>query len=108
MPCNERTTMIGMIVSQDLFIKEASFAHFFSVMRRIIIASQLDIVERTKLISAKTLIVYGLDDHFTKKDAGRLHELIKSSRLIGMPGGHLAHVTAPKLFANHVHEFLNE
>jgi len=77
-------------------------------MRRIVIASQLDIIEKSRSIQAETLIIYGHDDHFTKKDSVRLHSIIPRSRLQGMPGGHLAHVTSPKIFAKHVLTFLSE
>jgi pimeloyl-ACP methyl ester carboxylesterase len=91
---------------KEMFIKEASFAHFYSVMRRIRIVSVLDIITRVQQIKTESLIVYGEDDHFTKKDSMILHDLLAHSRLQGMPGGHLPHLTSPKLFATHVLDFL--
>ena len=44
---------------RELFIKEASNAHFYSVMARIHIVHKLDIMERTKSIKIPTLIIYG-------------------------------------------------
>ena len=87
-------------------IKEASFAHFHSVMKRIRIVSKLDIVDRVSRINVPTLIMYGSDDHFTRKDSFRLHTLIRTSKLLALPGGHLCHITNPKLFAEQVREFL--
>lgn len=91
---------------KQLFIKEASFAHFFSVMSRIKIASKLDIVSSVRTIKVPTLILYGTEDHFTKRDSFRLHTLIQSSQLQGIPGGHLCHITSPKLFSEHVDRFI--
>lgn len=84
---------------KQLFIKEASFAHFHSVMARIKLASTLDITARVPGIQAPTLVVYGQQDHFTKEASMQLHRLLPHSELRSLPGGHLAHVTAPKEFA---------
>lgn len=91
---------------RDLFIKEASVAHFFSVVARVRIVSKLDIVERVKAIQTPTLVVYGSDDHFTKEASKTLHELLPNSFISSLPGGHLAHVTNPKMFANMIKNFV--
>jgi pimeloyl-ACP methyl ester carboxylesterase len=90
---------------RNLFIKEASFAHFYSVMERIRIVSTLDIEEDVRSLNVQTLIIYGSDDHFTRKDSFHLHGLIKGSILQELPGGHLPHVTSPKRFAELVTRF---
>jgi len=93
---------------RDLFIKEASVAHFRSVMRRISIVSKLNIEEETKTITSPTLIIYGNDDHFTKTSSMKLSSLINNSKLIGMDGGHLPHVSKPQEFASIVMEFIKK
>ena len=90
---------------KDLFVKEASAAHFASVMARIGIVSVLDQEQRARTISAPTLIVYGRDDHFTKEASLRLHELVPGSELRALEGGHLPHVSDPKGFAKLIVEF---
>jgi pimeloyl-ACP methyl ester carboxylesterase len=91
---------------RELFIKEASWAHFHSVMARIQIAYRLDIEEKVKRIEAPTLIIYGANDHFTKKDSIRLTELIPNTCLQSLPGGHLAHIHAPKPFTKLIDRFV--
>lgn len=91
---------------RQLFIKEASFAHFHSVMARIRLASTLDITHRVPSIQTPTLVVYGQDDHFTKDASLQLHRLLPHSELRSLPGGHLAHVTAPKEFARLVADYV--
>ena len=87
---------------------DAGAAHFFSVLARINIAYHLDIREKVKTIVAPTLIIFGADDHFTKKDSVMLKDLIPSSRLASLPGGHLAHVSSPKPFSSLVTAFVLE
>ncbi len=91
-----------------LFIKEASHAHFYSVMARIRIVSKLNIVEKAKKIIAPTLIIYGADDHFTKPSSIELHGYLKNSVMRSLPGGHLPHITSPKAFVTLVHGFLKQ
>jgi pimeloyl-ACP methyl ester carboxylesterase len=93
---------------RHLFLKEASFAHFFSVLARVKLAAKLDLVSQIPLIQTPALVVYGEDDHFTKKDSLQLHGLLPNSVLRGLPGGHLAHVTSPQLFAEIVKDFIAE
>jgi pimeloyl-ACP methyl ester carboxylesterase len=64
---------------KDLFIKEASAAHHYSVMARINIVHKLDIREQSARITTPTLIIYGADDHFTKEASLQLHEIIPQS-----------------------------
>ena len=90
---------------RDLFVKEAAHAHFYSVMARIGIVHKLDIEEKTQSINTPTLIIHGEDDHFTRKDSLRLHELINGSQLLSLPGGHLPHITSPKRFAEMIVSF---
>jgi pimeloyl-ACP methyl ester carboxylesterase len=75
----------------------------------------LDIRDRSTSIDIPTLIVYGADDHFTKASSLQLRELItrnqqlpgtlsetgsgRESLLKSLPGGHLPHITSPRLFA---------
>lgn len=91
---------------RQLFLKEASFAHFFSVLARVRLASTLDIAAQVPSIQTPTLVVYGEDDHFTKKDSFQLHSLLPHSELKSLPGGHLAHLTSPKQFARLVKDFV--
>lgn len=91
---------------KQLFLKEASFAHFFSVLARVRLASTLDIASQVPMIQAPTLVVFGEDDHFTKKDSLQLHSLLPHSELKSLPGGHLAHLTSPKQFAQLVRDFV--
>mmetsp|Transcript_3388 Transcript_3388/g.5269 ORF Transcript_3388/g.5269 Transcript_3388/m.5269 type:complete len:298 (+) Transcript_3388:94-987(+) len=92
---------------RQLFIKEASFAHFFSVIARIRLASKLDITSRIPSIQNPTLVIYGSEDHFTKPDSLQIHGLLPNSELTSLPGGHLAHVTSPKAFAALVTSFVD-
>jgi pimeloyl-ACP methyl ester carboxylesterase len=64
---------------KDLFIKEASAAHHYSVMARINIVHKLDIREQSARITTPTLIIYGADDHFTKEASLQLHKIIPQS-----------------------------
>jgi pimeloyl-ACP methyl ester carboxylesterase len=84
---------------RDLFLKDAGSAHFPSVMARISIVSTLDMVEKTKKITAPVLVVYGSEDHFTKQSSIELHSILSNSQLVSLPGGHLPHLTSPKKFA---------
>ncbi|KAJ1384233.1 hypothetical protein B484DRAFT_410867 [Ochromonadaceae sp. CCMP2298] len=60
---------------KTLFVKEASFAHFFSVLQRIRIVTKLDLLPRLPQITHPTRVVYGADDHFTKDQSLELHRL---------------------------------
>lgn len=61
--CEDVVEKTEAITIKDLFIKEASVAHFASVMERIKIVYKLDIRERIKHeIKIPTLILYG-DNH---------------------------------------------
>ena len=73
----------------------------------------MDIQHRSTTIDVPTLIVHGADDHFTKASSLQLRELITrnqqmpgagagqgpNSLLKSLPGGHLPHITSPRLFA---------
>lgn len=91
---------------KDFFKKEASWAHHYSVMARLSIVIPLDILEKVKAIKHPTLLLYGKDDHFTGKDSLILNKAIPNSRMVGLPGGHLPHLTNPKSFAAEVQAFL--
>jgi pimeloyl-ACP methyl ester carboxylesterase len=90
---------------RQLFIKEASFAHFYSVLARTKIVAKLDILDKLRTITTPTLVIQGEDDHFTGKDAIELHTRLHNSVLRSLPGGHLAHVSNPKEFAALVADF---
>jgi len=75
-------------------------------MKRISIVSKLDIEEQSRSITSPTLIVYGNDDHFTKKSSLKLFRIIDKSKLKGMNGGHLPHVSQPQEFALLVLDFI--
>mmetsp|Transcript_30225 Transcript_30225/g.68657 ORF Transcript_30225/g.68657 Transcript_30225/m.68657 type:complete len:312 (-) Transcript_30225:698-1633(-) len=92
---------------KTLFVKEASFAHFFSVLQRIRIVTKLDLLPRLPQITHPTRVVYGADDHFTKDQSLELHRLLPNSELLSLPGGHLAHVTSPKEFASIILTFMD-
>ena len=91
---------------RQLFIKEASFAHFYSVLARIKITSKLDILNEISSIITPTLVIYGEDDHFTKKDSLQLQSRLANANIMSLPGGHLAHLSSPKQFAHLVHSFI--
>jgi pimeloyl-ACP methyl ester carboxylesterase len=91
---------------RQLFIKEASFAHFYSVLARIKITAKLDILDLLRTITTPTLVIHGEDDHFTSKDSVELHARLHNSMLRSLPGGHLAHTSQPKEFAAMVAEFV--
>lgn len=91
---------------RQMFLKEASFAHFFSVLARIRLASTLDIAAQVPNIQTPTLVVYGESDHFTKKDSFQLHSLLPRSEMKSLPGGHLAHIASPKQFVQMVRDFV--
>jgi 3-oxoadipate enol-lactonase len=92
----------------DFFVKEASWAHHYSVMRRLDIVLFLDIVKEVKKIKAPTLLLYGEDDTFTKQGSLMLKKLIPNSELQSLPGGHLPHLSSPKLFSDVVVGFLKK
>ncbi|CAN0114592.1 unnamed protein product, partial [Heterosigma akashiwo] len=91
---------------KDFFKKEASWAHHYSVMARLSIVIPLDILEEVSVLLHPTLLLYGKDDHFTGKDSLILNKAIPNSRMVGLPGGHLPHLTNPKSFAAEVQAFL--
>lgn len=93
---------------KQLFIKEASFAHFYSVMSRIRIVSKLDISNKVGRIVAPSLVIYGEDDHFTKKSCLELASLLPNAEVASLPGGHLPHVTSPLQFVKLVNDFLGK
>eukprot|EP01038_Epipyxis_sp_PR26KG_P009116 gene9116-12297_t len=95
------------LLVRNLFIKEATYAHFYSVMARIRIVATLDIIEKTKQLTCPTLIIYGESDHFTQKQSFQLYELIKNSSIRSLPGGHLPHITSPREFVQLIYEFLD-
>ena len=59
-----------------------------------------------------TLVLYGVDDHFTRHSSELLFELMSINnrdeivKLQGIPGGHLPHLSSPKLFAASVMAFV--
>ena len=107
--CEDVVEKAEDITIKDLFIKEASVAHFASVMERIKIVYKLDIRERIKHeITMPTLILYGDIDSFTKPGSLELHSLINNSKLEALPGGHLPHISEPKLFSKKIISFLHE
>lgn len=107
--CEDVVEKAEDITIRDLFIKEASVAHFASVMERIKIVYKLDIRERIKHgIAMPTLILYGDIDSFTKPGSLMLHSLVNNSKLEALPGGHLPHISKPKLFSEKIVSFLHD
>jgi len=92
--------------AKDFFKKEASWAHHYSVMKRLSIVIPLDMLDEVKKIDHHTLILYGADDHFTGKDSEVLFKAIPHSLLKSLPGGHLAHLVNPKAFVEVVKQFI--
>ena len=103
--------------ARSLFVKEASWAHHASVMRRIKIVARLDIEDRVPRIAAPVLLIRGADDSFTGHTTARLRALLQSRGQVGtfpdgavdvvtLPGGHLPHVTSSDLFARAVRDSL--
>ncbi|CAM9314624.1 unnamed protein product [Choristocarpus tenellus] len=84
---------------KKLFLKEASWAHHYSVMARCKVALHHDTTAELDKIKVGALIMYGEDDTFTEVGAKQLLEGIAGSIAQGLPGGHLPHVSRPKEFA---------
>eukprot|EP00617_Octactis_speculum_P013965 CAMPEP_0185752646 /NCGR_PEP_ID=MMETSP1174-20130828/11435_1 /TAXON_ID=35687 /ORGANISM="Dictyocha speculum, Strain CCMP1381" /LENGTH=154 /DNA_ID=CAMNT_0028430183 /DNA_START=22 /DNA_END=486 /DNA_ORIENTATION=+ len=93
---------------KDFFVKEASWVHHYSVMKRIRLVIGLDMCERSKQIQQKTLLVYGREDNFTLPGTMELHRNLPNSQLFDLPGGHLPHLTEPKEFAAAVDAFVSQ
>uniref|UniRef100_A0A7S2XZC0 AB hydrolase-1 domain-containing protein n=1 Tax=Fibrocapsa japonica TaxID=94617 RepID=A0A7S2XZC0_9STRA len=91
---------------KQFFKKEASWAHHYSVMARLKLVIPLNMAVEVGYLPHKVLIIYGQDDHFTRKGSEHLHQIIQASEIVAMPGGHLPHVTSPKLFAELVENFI--
>mmetsp|Transcript_15068 Transcript_15068/g.22669 ORF Transcript_15068/g.22669 Transcript_15068/m.22669 type:complete len:103 (-) Transcript_15068:116-424(-) len=68
-------------------------------MRRMLIISRLDIVNEVSAITQPTLLVYGIDDDFSKFTSTELKSTIKNSKVKTFPGGRYPHVTAPTEFS---------
>jgi pimeloyl-ACP methyl ester carboxylesterase len=114
---------------RSLFVKEASDAHFYSVLERVRLASTVDILHRVPNLLLPVLVIYGEQDHFTKAASLKLYDLLPAlsdeqggksgstssssdaehqhqHQLRSLPGGHLAHVSAPKAFACLIKRFI--
>ncbi|CAM9338269.1 unnamed protein product [Ectocarpus sp. 12 AP-2014] len=92
--------------AKRVFLKEASFAHHWSVMARTKIALSFDTTDELKHIKTGALVLFGEDDTFTATGAQQLLDGIEGSRTLGLPGGHLCHITSPKTFSKVVTEYL--
>jgi pimeloyl-ACP methyl ester carboxylesterase len=103
--------------ARSLFVKEASWAHHASVMRRIKIVAALDIDDRVPSIAVPVLLIRGAEDTFTGHTTARLRALLQSRGqvrtfpggavdVVTLPGGHLPHVTSSDLFARAVRDAL--
>jgi pimeloyl-ACP methyl ester carboxylesterase len=66
----------------DFFVREASAAHHFSVMRRLELAISADISNSSSSISIPTLLIYGKDDQFTQHGTRHLSQLLQTSKSI--------------------------
>jgi len=93
---------------KDLFVSEASKAHFASIMKRVEIASIMDMSNEVNGIVHQTLIIYGDSDRFTKTLSFELKTYLQNSQLFSIPGGHLAHVSCPQFFSNTVVDFISQ
>lgn len=81
---------------RSIFIREASWAHHFSVMSRVSLILDLDITAEVGTIQTPTLLIYGEEDHFTKNMSIELSGIINKSTILSIPSaGHLPHITAP-------------
>ena len=85
---------------RSMFIKEASCAHFRSVMARINIALQLDILHSvtSKIEGKRVMCLVGADDHFTSEMSMEVcNELKKKNDVIvsNISGGHLITASNP-------------
>eukprot|EP00903_Cladosiphon_okamuranus_P013235 g12341.t2 len=92
--------------AKHLFLKEASWADHWSVMARTKVALAFDTTAELKNVKAGALILFGEDDTFTATGAQQLLDGIKGSTKMGLPGGHLCHITNPKAFSGAVTEYL--
>ena len=91
---------------RDFFVKEAGWAHHYSVLARIKIILRLDICEQVESIQQRTLVVYGEHDNFTKHGSLELLEHLPRAEPHALPGGHLPHLTSPKPFSEALLAFL--
>eukprot|EP00752_Nemacystus_decipiens_P008312 g7430.t1 len=92
--------------AKHLFLKEASWADHWSVMARTKVALAFDSTAELKKISTGALVLFGEDDTFTATGAQQLLDGIEGSTKMGLPGGHLCHITNPKAFSRVVTEYL--
>ncbi|CAM9610803.1 unnamed protein product [Scytosiphon promiscuus] len=92
--------------AKRLFLKEASWADHRSVMARTKIALAFDSTEELKKIKTGALVLFGKDDSFTSTGTQQLLDGIEGSREMGLPGGHLCHITNPKAFSEAVTDYL--
>lgn len=92
--------------AKHLFLKEASWSDHWSVMKRVRIALAFDTTAELAKIKTGALVMFGKDDTFTAAGAQQLLDGIKGSKAMGLPGGHLCHITNPKAFSKAVTEYL--
>ena len=88
------------------FVKEFSWAHHYSAIARLDVFIPLDIVADVPRIHHQTLVVHGADDTFTGNASSELAAILPNARLEPIPGGHLAHLTSPRAFAELAATFL--
>ncbi|CAM9739678.1 unnamed protein product [Ectocarpus sp. 6 AP-2014] len=92
--------------AKHLVLKEASWVDHWSVMARTKIALDFDTTHELENIKTGALVLFGENDTFTATGAQQLIDGIEGSRKVGLPGGHLCHITSPKAFSEAVTDYL--
>jgi len=92
--------------AKDLFVRNAAWADHGSVVVRAWLASKVDLRDRLTSITAFTLLVVGKEDRFTGRASREMQQLLPNCKIVEIPGGHLCHMTHPKLFLDAVQDFL--
>lgn len=74
---------------KELFIREAAYAHHYSVTQRVCLVSKLDMVHRLRDIHAKTLLLSGSEDTLVASASKALQDRLPNSKSSVIPVGHL-------------------
>jgi len=91
---------------KDLFVRNATWADHGSVVVRAWMASEVDLRDKIASITAPILLIVGENDQFTGKASREMQQLLPNCKIVEIPGGHLCHVTHPKLFLEATQDFL--
>jgi len=93
--------------AKRLFVRGASYADHASVYARARIVSRVDLRSRVSEIRCPVLLVVGSRDRFTGEASRQMTQLVPQAQMVSIEGGgHLCHMTHPKLFLAAVQPFL--